>query len=182
MLHHAYGRKGKHQGFELWLMIHQGVRFQNRSNSEVFIWNRKKKKSTDHGTLLWYGWEMLHGGNNQMHLTLQLPIPRKKKPWEFPKIGVPHKGWFIMENPIKTDDLGVPLFLDFHPHQSSPPLIPVVPPASLTVQALCRPQCFRFTNGWFWPLDCTQNCMHGHWCWLIDGMSRTSRYNSAEGI
>ena len=30
--------------------------------------------------------------------------------WMFPKIMVPQHGWFIMENPIKMDDLGLPLF------------------------------------------------------------------------
>ena len=32
--------------------------------------------------------------------------------WVFPKIGVPQNGWFMMENPIKMDDLGVALFLE----------------------------------------------------------------------
>ena len=30
--------------------------------------------------------------------------------WVFPKIVVPQNGWFIMEIPIKMDDLGVLLF------------------------------------------------------------------------
>ena len=33
--------------------------------------------------------------------------PKIKVIWMFPKIGVPQNGWFITENPIKMDDLGV---------------------------------------------------------------------------
>ena len=39
-------------------------------------------------------------------LTLSMERVEFEPVWGFPKIRVPQNGWFIMEHPIKMDDLG----------------------------------------------------------------------------
>ena len=48
----------------------------------------------------------------QVHLLVFFGKVQTSKSWVFPNIGVPDNGWFIVEHPIKVDDLGIPLCLE----------------------------------------------------------------------
>ena len=85
-----------------------------------------------------------HPDPTRVHEIFVLPICvdsyKNSHIWGFPKIGVPQNGWFIMENPIKLDDLGVPPFKETSIYPNPCIIISVIHIPSLHIQRkpFCR--------------------------------------------
>ena len=91
--------------------------------------------------------------------------------WVFPKIGVPQNRWFIMENPMKMDDLGVKPTILGNPHIFPPGAFSLVWEEWEAVRSDCGGR------------ECTVPTCHDEesvWCWFSP--STVYQKNSVLGL
>ncbi len=101
----------------------------NINNLLLWIWNMSNRSRgfppagmfvtpPEVGIMLHFRWQHINEKNrvpwnwDEWRTLNQMAIATL---WVFPKIGVPQNGWFLMENPVKIDDLGAHPYFWKHP-------------------------------------------------------------------